>query len=116
MPKLFIWILGLDGIKGIGSDQSYKDQEELNRAMATGPELNVRFIFQMSKTDSVTKMKNYTRIIFGNNFEAREQNFFGLAEVYPKEVSPKQGVFFDATQSKNIYKYKKLYLKGETII
>lgn len=116
LPKLFVWILGLDGIKGIGSDQSYKDQEDLNRAMATGPELNVRFIFQMSKTDSVTKMKNYTRIIFGNNFEAREQNFFGLAEVYPKEVSPKQGVFFDATQSKNIYKYKKLYLKGETIV
>lgn len=115
LPKLFIWLVGMDNIRGIGSDSNFKDQDNLNKVMAMGPELNVRFIFQMSKTDGVTKMKNYVRFIMGNSFGTREQSFFGIADAYPNTISNKQGLIYDTLNKDEMLKYKKLYLKGESM-
>lgn len=112
LPLMYVWIIGLDKVFGIGRSPNMKIQEELLKACQDSSLYNVRFILATSTTKEMTFLKEVgTYYILDSNKQA-DIRTVGASDTYPNQLGGNLGVLYNRNQDET-YKFKKMFLPGE---
>lgn len=114
LPSNYVWILGLNKILGLGRDTKPKLQEQLKKVCQDSSLYNVRFILVTGTSAEMAFLKECARWVIMDETKSKDLRNVGAEDAYPKTLSKVLGVLYD----KNIdecFKFKKLFLEGETL-
>ncbi|GAA0101617.1 hypothetical protein UT300012_23320 [Paraclostridium bifermentans] len=112
LPLMYVWLLGIDKVFGLGRSPKNAMQEELLKACQDSSLYNVRFIIATSTTKDMNFLKEVgTYYILDANKQA-DIRTVGASDTYPNELGENLGVLYNRNQDET-YKFKKMFLPGE---
>lgn len=118
-PPIFVWILGLDKMQGIGRDTKNAYINKLKTLLLDCSRYNIRFILFSNKLEDIQDITNGIRWCIIDDVAERERNRIkGIpTDDYPRNVGPLLAMLTDQLSSKNkIRKFKKMQLAGEFLL
>lgn len=113
-PSIFVWILGMDKMLGLGRDSKSRNVNRLKKALQDCTELGIRFIMFSNTMEDMADLKSGIRWVISDGAIQKDLTALRLSDDFPDQVGSGLGVLSDllATSNKCI-KFKKMRLDGE---
>lgn len=115
-PKMFVWVLGLNKIQGLGRDTKSKYVDELKQYLIDGSAVSVRFIFFTTTVEDMADIVKACRWFICESLTTLQIAKIKAGDFYPTQVGGGLGVLFDVNaekESEKCRKFKKVILDGE---
>lgn len=117
MDPVFVWMLGVDRLLGIGRDSKTKFVNELKKFLQDGQQANVRFLMFTQTFDEVTDLKSSFKWYVLDGIPSSEQQKIKCQDDYPEQVGKVLGVLYTSSgEKRGCVKFKKMFLDGELAI
>ena len=117
LPQVFVWILGLNKIQGLGRDTRSKNVEALKQLMLDASSVNIRYIVFTNTFDDMADLsKNGIRWFLCDTLNLQMINRIGASDYYPTQISGGLCVLYDKiVDGPKCRKFKKMFFDGEVI-
>lgn len=116
IPPLFVWVLGLDKIIGLGRDNRSSNVNRFKNYLLDSSKYNVRFIIFTNTLMDMKELTNGIRWCIVDNVSIKEYSKIEKVEQddFPEQVGPLLAMITDQLEPKNkVRKFKKMQLTGE---
>lgn len=114
MSQIFVWVLGIDRILGLGRDSNSKKMESFKKLLQDCNLANMRFFVFSSTFEEMTALKAAFRWFILDKPMSRDISKIGAQDCYPDQIGSCLSVLFDANDTQTgCKKYKKMFYEGE---
>lgn len=115
-PKMFVWVLGLNKIQGLGRDNKPKYVEELNKYLVDGSAVNVRYLIFTTTVEDMKGVVEGCGWFICEGLTSLQISKIKASDFYPTQIGGGLGVLFypvGQTSAEKCRKFKKVILNGE---
>lgn len=114
LPKVYVWLLGLNKIQGLGRDMKSKFINSLKQSLMDCSQVNIRYLVFTTTFENLTDLKDCMRWYLCEDLSAQNIGRIKATDDYPNQVGGGLEVLFEPSLSKNrCCKFKKMFLDGE---
>lgn len=114
MPKVYVWVLGLNKIQGLGRDMSSRYINALKKDLLDCSATNIRFLLFTTTLEDLTDLRASIGWFLCEDLSTQQIGKLKTDDTYPSQIGGGLAVLFDTVASPaNCYKYKKMFLEGE---
>lgn len=114
MPPLFVWLLGMDKMIGLGRDPKMANLTKFKKNLQDCTDLNIRFIVFSNTLEDMSDLKTCFRWVITDGASPKDLQTLRLSDDYPDQVGSNLGVLSDTLAVDNkCVKFKKMRLEGE---
>ena len=114
LPKVYVWLLGLNKIQVLGRDMKSKFINSLKQSFMDCSQVNIRYLVFTTTFENLTDLKDCMRWYLCEDLSAQNIGRIKATDDYPNQVGGGLEVLFEPSLSKNrCCKFKKMFLDGE---
>jgi hypothetical protein len=114
MPPIFVWILGIDRMIGLGRDPKFANIAKLKKMLQDCTEYNFRFIMFTGSLTDMSDLKHGIRWVISDGASLKDINQLTLSDHFPDQISSNLAVLSDLLASEDkCVKFKKMRLRDE---
>ena len=114
LPRIYVWLLGLNKIQGLGRDMKSKHINALKKLLMDCTAVNLRFLVFTTTMQDMSDLLPGMRWFICEELSTQSISRIKAAEDYPDQVGGGLAVLFEPTLAENkCCKFKKMFLDGE---
>lgn len=114
LPKVYVWILGLNKIQGLGRDTNSRAVNTLKQALLDCSATNIRFLVFTTTFEDMQDLRACMGWFLCEDLNMQQIGKLKTDDQYPSQVGSGLAVLFDTVSSPSVCcKYKKVFLEGE---
>lgn len=113
-PPIFVWLLGIDKMIGLGRDTRSVNVNKLKKYMQDGTEYGIRFILFSSTLEDMNDLRSGLRWVISDGASVKDIATLKLQDDYPDQITKGLGVLSDLlAPGEKCVKFKKMRLDDE---
>lgn len=114
LPPLFVWILGMDRMLGLGRDTKTINVNKFKKNLQDCTEMNIRFIVFSSTLTDLSDLNSGFRWVITDRAAQRDLSALKISDDYPDQVGKNLAVLSDLLAANDkCVKFKKMRLNDE---
>lgn len=114
LPPVYIWIVGINKLLGVGRDVKITYQEHFKKILLDASDVNARFMVVATSTEELGSLKAAFKYYLLGRVQENQISRMGLADFYPNQIGENLCVLCSPTADKNqSAKFKRMILKEE---